>query len=233
MKKILAVFLAAIIFLCLAACGDKDPFSAPETLDDMVKESYDQNDYSAFLGTWKATGDSKYDNIEIYGYNDETRFEIESGDDLAASGYLQYMPDHGYVYAYNQHDGIGYRCSFDEEGILTVCSFGTFKNTDNAAAEGSDDDLSGLTGTWYLDGDAAADSIIRIEADGMWRLDERPGGDGEPKTTDMGKINRSDQYEEIYNASSYLFDDVRYEFTVTDENTMYWGGENDCYIRVE
>lgn len=236
MKKILTVFLMGILCLILSACGHDGAAEAPETLSDMVKLSDDSTDYSDFRGTWKAEENTEYDLIEIYAGEEETRFEIQNGDDIAASGYLQYMEDYAYVYAYNEHDGVGYRCSFDENGVLTVSSFGTFKkadSSDNGLDSGTDNGVSALSGNWYLDGDANADSIIEIDESGNWRLYERPNGDGDPQLIDEGSIAHSGEEGDIYIASSDKYDGVKYQFGVADENTVYWGGENDCYIRAK
>ena len=36
-----------------------------------------------------------------------------------------------------------------------------------------------------------------------------------------------------YSAVSEQFEDVSSDITLTDESTLYWGGENDCYMRLD
>ena len=73
----------------------------------MVKLSEDSTDYSDFRGTWKAEENTEYDLIEIYAGEEETRFEIQNGDDIAASGYLQYIEDYAYALRMSsEHDGV-------------------------------------------------------------------------------------------------------------------------------
>lgn len=55
MKKCLALLLALLLALSLAACGgDSSPpvDEPPASLEDMVKDSSIDADYSGFLGTW-------------------------------------------------------------------------------------------------------------------------------------------------------------------------------------
>lgn len=61
---------------------------------------------------------------------------------------------------------------------------------------------------------------------------ERPGGDGEPTQVDGSFIQVNPDGKGQYSASSSLFDNTVYDMTVVDENTMYWGGENDCYMKM-
>ena len=124
-KKFLGILLAAVLCLGFAACGEKQ---APNVIDDMVKEYDDTTDYSDFLGAWTSE-EAGYLEANLAEEN-SVIFEIYLGDNQAASAYMQYVEKYGYVYAYNDLDGKGYRCSFDENGALTVESFGTFTKLD-------------------------------------------------------------------------------------------------------
>ena len=58
-------------------------------------------------------------------------------------------------------------------------------------------------------------------------------GDGDPTMVDCGtiRVERSGE-ETLYYAVSTRFADVTYDFTLIDSNTMYWGGEYDCYQKM-
>lgn len=236
MKKCLALLPALLLALSLAACGGDSSTPVdepPASLEDMVKDSSIDADYSGFLGTWMSD-DSAELIVEPSEDGDETRFALYGADGtVEASGYLQYMEEYGYVYAYNEHDGVAHQCWFDENNSLSIDSLGTFTQTTG----GVDDTQAGggnaaLAGVWYLDGEAGAESIIEIDANGNWSLSERPGGDGDPTQVDGGSLQADPDNEGLYYASSSLFDDTVYDMTVVDENTMYWGGEYDCYMRI-
>ena len=132
MKKCLALLLALLLALSLAACGgDSSPpvDEPPASLEDMVKDSSIDADYSGFLGTWMSD-DSAELIVEPSEDGDETRFALYGADGtVEASGYLQYMEEYGYVYAYNEHDGVAHQCWFDENNSLSIDSLGTFTQT--------------------------------------------------------------------------------------------------------
>ena len=90
-----------------------------------------------------------------------------------------------------------------------------------------------LAGTWYLDAEADAPSILVIDQAGGWELMERPGGDGDPTMVDCGTIQVERSGEEtLYYAVSTRFTDATYDFTLIDSSTMYWGGEYDYYQKM-
>ena len=100
-------------------------------------------------------------------------------------------------------------------------------NGDSAAG-----DYAALAGAWFMDADAAAESIIEIDEYGNWSLAERPGGDGDPTEVDCGTLEVNSADEGQYFAVSTLFDDVVYDMTVIGDDVMYWGGENDYYQKM-
>ena len=61
----------------------------------------------------------------------------------------------------------------------------------------------------------------------------RPGGDGDPTTVDSGTVELApDGSEEMYLAVSSQFDDVGYEFTILDHDTLRWGSEFEFYQKM-
>ena len=236
-KKCLALLLALLLALSLAACGGDNSTPSdepPASFEGLVKDSSIDVDYSDFMGTW-VNDDSAELIVEPSEDGDEMRFALYGVDGMVeASGFFQYMEEYGYVYAYNEHDGVAHQCWFDENNSLNIDSLGTFTQTtgsvDNTQTTGGD--YAALAGVWYLDGEAGAESIIEIDANGNWSLSERPGGDGDPTQVDSGSLQADPDNEGLYYASSSLFDDTVYDMTVVDENTMYWGGEYDCYMRM-
>ena len=167
---------------------------------------------------------------------DEVRFALyDAGEELTASGFIQFVPDYDYDYFYNEHDGVAYRSWFDEVGALHVAELGAFTQmTGDAPGENTGDiDFEMMAGTWYLDAEADAPSILVFDENGGWELLERPGGDGNPTMVDCGtiRVERSGE-ETLYYAVSTRFADVTYDFTLIDSNTMYWGGEYDYYQKM-
>lgn len=94
-------------------------------------------------------------------------------------------------------------------------------------------DLSYLAGIWYLDGDLDADSYIYIDSSGgLWGLYERAPG-AEATEVDGGFISAPTDVDDVYYAVSTTYQDVTYEFTLFDTDSIVWGGENDYYERLE
>lgn len=236
-KKYLALLLALALCLGLTACGggsSDDVSGPPDSFEGLVKDSERMPNLYVYGGAWSdedgctlivATSDS----------GDEVRFALYDADEeVTASGFIQSVPEYDYDYFYNEHDGVAYRSWSDEVGALHVATLGTFTQmTGDAPGENiGDTGYESLTGVWYLDGAADADSIIVISAAGTWSLEERPGGDGDPTEVDWGTLSVNPDGEGLYYASSALFDDVVYDMIVADYDVMYWGGEYDCYQRV-
>ena len=119
-----------------------------------------------------------------------------------------------------------YRSWFDEVGSLHVAELGTFTQiTGDAPGENIGDiDFEAMAGTWYLDAEWEARSILVFDENGSWELMERPGGDGDPTTVDCGTVELApEDAEEMYLAVSDLYDDAAYEFTLLDHDTLRWG----------
>ena len=168
------------------------------------------------------------------GESGEVRWLLYAGANWEYSGYLQYVEEYGYVYAYNDHNGTAYRCELDG-AELTVAEIGTFTYGGSGTPDDFQDvepeptaDVSVLAGDWYQDGDVDGASRVEITADGVWTLLDCTGD--MDAMMDYGELIPS-QEEGSWFARSTMLDDVEYNVTVADENILYWGGEYDCYIR--
>ena len=246
-KKYLSLMLSLALCLCLAACGDTgtvddtsdgsswEDSSAPDSFEGLVKDSEQMSNLYVYGCAWTGEdGGSLL--VATNNDGDEVRFALyDAGEELTASGFIQFVPEYDYDYFYNEHDGVAYRSWSDEVGALHVASLGTFTQvTGDAPGENiGDTGFETLAGTWYLDAEPDAPSIIVIDESGSWELLERPGGDGDPTTVDSGSIERDPDGEEgLYFAVSSMFDDVSYEFNTIDEDTLCWGSEFEYYQKM-
>ncbi len=255
--------LAAVLCLSFAACGSgggndsdtidnnlsvtgySDPVEgsadmeltggeAPESFEGMVQDSLLLPDETVYLGTWLGEDQSQLI-VEQSESGEELRFDLyDSGDQVTASGFIQYVPEYGCDYFYNEYDGVAYRSSMEDSGTLQIISLGTFTKVSGDAPGETVGDVGYdfLAGAWYLDGNADADSILEIDQLGNWTLYERPGGDGDPTEVDSGTIQPDPDGDGAYTAVSATFEDVAYDMTVIDGDVLYWGGENDYYQKL-
>ena len=246
LNKYLSLALALMLCLSLAACGESNEdygddgsdynlYGVPDSFEGLVKDSEQMANLYIYGGAW--TGEDGGTLIVANNdEGDEVRFALyDIDEELTASGFIQFVPEYDYDYFYNEHDGVAYRSWFDEVGALYVAELGTFtKVTGDVPGENiGDTGFETLAGTWYLDGEAGAPSILVIDRTGSWELMERPGGDGDPTMVDCGtiQVERSGE-EQLYYAVSTRFDDVVYDFTLIGGDTIYWGGEYDCYQKM-
>ena len=132
MRRFIKYLLPALLLalcLSLAACGsggetDTDTDAAPDSFEGMVKDSDRMVSLSDYGGTW-AGDDGSTMLVEAGGDGDEVRFALyDAGDEVTASGFIQFVPDYGCDYFYNEHDGVAYRSRLDEAGTLDVVSLG-------------------------------------------------------------------------------------------------------------
>ena len=218
-RTVLAALLAALC-LTLAACGGSgSDDSAPDTIQDMAKDDTVQFDYGDYLGIW-SNGTGDYDSFEVEpGESGEVRWLLYAGANWEYSGYLQYVEEYGYVYAYNDHNGTAYRCELDG-AELTVAEIGTFTYGGSGTPDDFQDvepeptaDVSVLAGDWYQDGDVDGDSRVEITADGVWTLLDCTGD--MDAMMDYGELIPS-QEEGSWFARSTMLDDVEYNVTVAD-----------------
>ena len=85
--------------------------------------------------------------------------------------------------------------------------------------------VSELEGTWYFDGDLAADRFIVIDSDGDWSYYSRASGDAEAEELDCGSLTPVDGEMSTYYADSYWYDGVRYRVFEFDTGILTWGDE--------
>ncbi len=230
-RNFIALVLALLLCLSLAACGDgstkDDDISGgtPDSFEGMVKDPAYMADKGMYSGDWEDS-DHRELEIELSDDGQELRFTLYAGDEIiTASGFIQISPEYSADYFYNEYDGIAYHCWFADDGTLNVYELGEFTKE---ADDDIDDDAKELAGMWYLDGDENAASCLQIGMDGKWVLYE--DSDGSTSLIDSGSI----QYigDDAYSAVSDQFDDAAYDIAVAgDGNTLYWGGEYDCYMR--
>ncbi len=235
--KALALITALLLCLSLAACGsdngggndDDGDISGgtPDSFEGMVKDSAYMAARGMYLGDWEDAARHELE-IELSDDGQELRFTLYEGDDIiTASGFIQTSPEYSADYFYNEYDGIAYHCWFADDGTLNVYELGEFtKEADDG--DDIDDDIKELAGMWYLDGDENAASCLQIGMDGKWVLYE--DNNGSTSLIDSGSIQFVG--DDAYSAVSEQFDDVAYDIAVADDNTLYWGGEYDCYMRL-
>ena len=246
LKKYLALALALLLCASLAACGssggdyddndgsDANFYDAPDSFEGLVKDSEQMANLYIFGGAWTGE-DGGTLIIANNDEGDEVRFALyDVGEELTASGFIQFVPEHDCDYFYNEHDGVAYRSWFDEVGALYVAELGTFtKVTGDAPGENIGDcDYGYLAGTWYQDAEPGAASILTFDASGNWELLERPGGDGDPTVVDCGTIEVNQDGAGQYFAASAVYEDVVYDFTLVGDDVIYWGGEYDYYQKM-
>lgn len=138
MKKLLTLILALIMCLSLAACGsgtsgdggngsdssDGGTLVTPTRIDGMIKEEFDDTDYSAYLGIWDGVVEDWEDAQKLFvelNEDGEPRWQLFVAGDLTYEGFLQIRPQYeNYVYACNEYDGCGYMCWFDSYDVLHI-----------------------------------------------------------------------------------------------------------------
>lgn len=237
-RTFLPLVLALVLCLSLAACGDDgggsddDVTEVPEAFEGLVKDTAQLTaNYAMYRGVWLGDGGTLV--VEESADGDEMRFALyDAGEDIAASGFIQLVQEYSADYFYNEHDGLAHHSWLDGSGTLQIDSLGAFtKASGDVPGENiGDTGDEALVGEWYQDGEAGAVSILVIYQTGIWDLYERPGGDGDPVMVDRGTLEGVSGG--LYQAPSVVYDGVVYDMTVVSGDTLYWGGENDCYQKL-
>ena len=122
MKRIIRkrVVLVLLLSLCLSltACGNgnsgdsgNDTGVTPTRIEGMLKEAYDNTDYTSYLGLWDGVvneGEPEQKLIAELNEDGEPRFELYVDGNLVYYGFLQIRPQYeNYVYACNEYDSCG------------------------------------------------------------------------------------------------------------------------------
>ena len=183
LKTYLSFALTLAFCLSLAACGESNEdygddgsdynlYGVPDSFEGLVKDSEQMSNLYLYGGAWKGeNGGTLISATNDDG--DEVRFALyDSDEEVTASGFIQFVPDYDYDYFYNEHDGVAYRSWFDEVGLLHVAELGTFTQmTGDAPGENIGDiDFETMAGTWYLDAEWDARSILVFDEIGGWEL---------------------------------------------------------------
>ena len=231
-KKYAGLLMALIICLSMASCGG-DVDVAPDTIENLVTDTSVEYDYSALMGTWQ-NGDGSILTMEhVDGITNSERFRLLDADNnLLASGNIQYVEEYGFVYLYNEHDGIAHISWLNEDNSLYVDSFGAFTKMsgdipgDSVGDGGEDVDFTMFSGSWYLNGDIYSSSCIEFDATGtMWSLYER-NADGFFDGINGGTLRSAGN--NLFEAVSDWFDDETFDCYIAD-GMLYWGSEDSGY----
>ena len=236
-KKYAGLLLTLVLCLSMAACGGDDDV-APDTIKNLVTDTSVEYDYSALMGTWQ-NGDGSVLTMEhIDGITTSERFSIFDADNnLTASGNIQYVEEYGFVYLYNEHDGIAHISWINDDYSMYVDSFGAFTKVSGdipgdtvgdltGESVGDDYDFTMFSGSWYLDGDIYSSSCIEFDASGtVWSLYER-GADGFFEGINGGTLRAVG--ENRFEAVSDWFEDESFDCYIAD-GMLYWGSEDSGY----
>lgn len=222
MKKqlhFLVVFLL-VLSLSLVACGgsEGDTDTSPESIENLVIDDSVEYDYSNFWGTWLGEDGSILIMEHIEDITNSERFTLsDANDELLASGNIQYVEEYDHVYAYNEHDGIAYRCWFDEDNALYIDSIGTFSKVSGdvlgETVGDNSDDLSSVESGYADDGRG---DLIREDGDDVPVL-----MGGALPFTNMETL-QSENYED----GTYYYADVTEDGQIIVVNTVHqshWG----------
>ena len=129
LNKYLSLALALVLCLSLAACGESNEdygddgsdynlYGVPDSFEGLVKDSEQMSNLYLYGGAWKGEdGGTLISDTNDDG--DEVRFALyDAGEELTASGFIQFVPDYDYDYFYNEHDGVAYRKFAQRKGIV-------------------------------------------------------------------------------------------------------------------
>ena len=80
---------------------------------------------------------------------------------------------------------------------------------------------------------SAVSPAVSVRRTGCTILKQVPSPGAETTEVDGGFISAPTDVDDVYYAVSTTYQDVTYEFTLFDTDSIVWGGENDYYERLE
>lgn len=120
LNRYLSLALVLVLCLSVAACGsnggdyddtndgDDNFYDVPDSFEGLVKDSEQMANLYIYGGAWTGE-DGGTLIIANNDEGDEVRFALyDAGEELTASGFVQFVPDYDYDYFYNEHDGVAY-----------------------------------------------------------------------------------------------------------------------------
>lgn len=114
---------------------------------------------------------------------------------------------------------------------LAIESLGTY-TISGSGSNGADEAFADIADVWFPDGEKDGLSCIVILSDGQWGLEERTQAGEDFVTVDRGQLEQDPDDADQYYARSSAFDDVTYDMhTTAEKDLLWWGGENDTYLR--
>ena len=135
-----------------------------------------------------------------------------------------------WICSFNEYDG----CAYLARGgatELAIESLGTY-TISGSGSNGADEAFADIADVWFPDGEKDGLSCIVILSDGQWGMGERTQAGEDFVTVGRGQLEQDPDDADQYYARSSAFDDVTYDMhTTAEKNLLWWGGENDTYLR--
>ena len=246
MKKFLALMAALALCLSLTACGgdqNEDP-------NDVVGDDWRVTGVVRAEGTITRDGGDVYvlvcvnDDDAVFCYDDETYAVYDyvdypmtlQGDPWEEFQSIDFADRNG-----DGNSDVAMLFELDGQTVLMVWFWDAetetfvFRPEESLVEDfaGGDTAQQGLDGTWYLEGEDMAASVIGIGVAGDWILYEQ--SDDTLTAIDSGMLRVLDEAQGHYAADSERFDDVSYLIATAGENGLYWGvtGDYDYYERLD
>ena len=190
---------------------------------------YDDDSWELFGENATLTGHIEWDADDeaYYAYNDADgsgcmfRKEADGTVYMAAYGYFE--PEDGSVPQNEDAGGDGEYVPYEDTGDEVIESpDGDYIDDEFHVA------VSSFEGTWYYDGDLAADRFIEINAYGDWYYYGRSAGDAEASEIDCGTLTIAEGETSAYYAASNWYD-VTYRVVDFDNGVLVWDEEGTFY----
>ena len=244
-KKLFALLAALALCLTVAACG-----GTQDDTDDLAGGDWRATGVVRAEGTITRDGGDVYvlvcvnDDDAVFCYDDETYAVYDYVDYPVALESDPWEAFQDIDFADRNGDGnsdAAMLFELDGAGVLMVWFWDAetetfvFRPEESLVEDfaGGDTAHQGLDGTWYLEGEDTAASVIGIGVAGDWILYEQ--SDDTLTAIDSGMLRVLDEAQGHYAADSERFDDVSYLIATAGENGLYWGvtGDYDYYERLD